>query len=308
VSAGELLPGEVPIDTGLVRRLVAAQFPQWAELAVVSVAKSGVDNATYRLGDGMLVRLPRLPRWGGQVEREQRWLPRLAPHLPLPVPVPIAQGEPADGYPFPWSVYGWLDGEDASPERIKDLRQAAVDLAEFFAALQRIDAAGGPPPEWSNGFRGTDFADERDSAIVESRIRDKIAALEGLVDTDAATAVYVSALAAPAWDGPPVWIHGDPAPTNMLVTDGRLSAVIDFGTLAVGDPACDLIAAWSFLDAESRDVFRATLPIDDATWARGRGWGLAAVLPSPADLADPARSASARSRLDDVITDHQRNI
>jgi aminoglycoside phosphotransferase (APT) family kinase protein len=307
VSAGDLRPDEVFIDVALVRRLLAAQFPRWADLPVKPVAKSGVDNATYRLGEDMSVRLPRFPRWVGQVEREQRWLPRLAPHLPLAIPVPLAEGTPAEGYPYPWSVYQWLDGDNATLERITDPRQAALDLARFFGALQRIDPAGGPPPEWSNGFRGVPMGDERDSAAVETRMRTRIAALDGLVDTGAVTAVYEAAVAAPAWDAPPVWIHGDPAPTNMLVTDGRLSAVIDFGTLAVGDPACDLIAAWTFLDAETRDVFRAALAVDDATWARGRGWGLTGVLPSPADLADPARAPHARRRLDDIIADHQHN-
>jgi aminoglycoside phosphotransferase (APT) family kinase protein len=307
VSSTDLRSDDVDIDVALVRRLVAAQFPQWADLPVAPVAKSGVDNATYRLGKDMSVRLPRFPRWVGQVEREQRWLPRLAPQLPLPVPVPLAQGTPDESYPFPWSVYRWLDGEQALPERIADLRRAAIELAGFLAALQRIDPAGGPPPEWSNGFRGVALGDERDSAVVETRVRARIAALDGLVDTDAITAVYETALAAPAWDAPPVWIHGDPAPTNMLARDGRLSAVIDFGTLAVGDPATDLIAAWTFLDAESRDVFRAALAVDDATWARGRAWGLTGILPSREELsdADPARAAHARRRLDDIVADHR---
>ncbi|MFC6014861.1 aminoglycoside phosphotransferase family protein [Plantactinospora solaniradicis] len=300
-----LRPGEVPIDAALVRRMVAAQFPQWAELPVQAVARSGVDNATYRLGEELSVRLPRLPRWVGQVEREQRWLPRLAPHLPLPVPVPLAEGKPDEGYPFPWSVYRWLDGENAALDRITEPHRAAVELAEFFAALQRVDPAGGPPPEWSNGFRGVPMGDDRDSAVVGPRIHARIAALAGLVDTDALTEVFDAAVAAPAWTAPPVWVHGDPAPANMLVRGGRLSAVIDFGTLAVGDPAVDLIAAWTFLDARTRDVFRATLGVDDATWARGRGWGLTGVLPDPAELADPVRATPARRRLDDIVTDYR---
>lgn len=299
----------VHIDAALVHRLLAAQFPQWKDLPVAAVPKPGVDNATYRLGDSMSVRLPRYRRWEGQVAREQRWLPYLAPQLPLPVPAPLAMGQPGEDYPFPWSVYKWLDGEAAYPGPIADQRQAAIDMAGFLAALQAIDATGGPPPEWSNGFRGVPMGDERDSAAAESRIRHRIAALAGLADTDALTAVYEAALAAPAWDGPAVWIHGDPAPQNLLVRDGRLSAVIDFGTLAVGDPACDLITAWTFLDTAAREVFREQLGVDGATWARGRGWGLTGVLPRPQELdgSDPAAAAEARQQLGDIIADYTRD-
>jgi aminoglycoside phosphotransferase (APT) family kinase protein len=307
MHAARLRPGEVPIDTDLVRRLVAGQFPQWADLPVAPVKLSGWDNATYRLGEDMSVRLPRLPRWVGQVEREQRWLPWLAPRLPLPIPVPLAQGEPAGGYPCPWSVYRWLDGENAVPENLGDPVQAALDLAGFIGALQKIDPAGGPAPEWSNGFRGAAVDDERDSPIVATRIRAMIEALDGLVDTDGVTAVWEAALAAPPWDGPPVWIHGDAAPTNLLARDGRLSAVIDFGTLAVGDPATDLIAAWAVLPAGARDVYRETLSVDDATWARGRGWALPSVLPSPEELADPELADAARRRIDELVADLRRD-
>jgi len=299
---------DVRIDVALVRRLLATQFPHWADLIIAPTMEQGTDNMTCRLGDDMSVRLPRFPRWSGQVEREQRWLPMLAPHLPLAVSVPLAKGAPGEGYPFPWSVYRWLDGENPTIEGITDPGQAATELAEFVAALQRIDPDGGPGPQWSNAFRGVPMGDPRDSMAVETRVRPRIAALDGIVDTDAVTAVWEAALAAPAWDGPPVWIHGDLAPGNLLAVDGQLSAVIDFGTLAVGDPAGDLLVAWTFLSAETRDVFRDALGVDDATWARGRGWGLAASLPSPAELLDddPDRAASARRRVDDLIADHQR--
>lgn len=307
LSTGDLPSDQVDVDAGLVGRLVATQFPRWARLPVTPVGKPGVDNMTFRLGTTMLIRLPRFPRWVGQVVREQRWLPRLAPHLPLPIPVPLAQGEPGAGYPFPWSVYQWLGGEDATRETLTNDEQAARQLAEFIGALQRIDPTDGPPPEWSNGFRGVALADRRDSPVVRWRVEGRIAALRGLADTEALTAIFSSAVAAPVPTGPPVWIHGDPAPGNLLATDGRLSAVIDFGTLAVGDPACDLIGAWTLLTPDGRRTYRELLSIDDATWARGRGWALSALLPAPAALADIDRAAVARRGLDELIADYRRD-
>jgi aminoglycoside phosphotransferase (APT) family kinase protein len=275
----------VPVDVSLVRRLLAAQFPQWTDLPVVPADRFGTDNAMFRLGRDLAVRLPRFAHLAAQVDREQAWLPRLAPHLPLRVPVPLARGEPAEGYPFRWSVCPWFAGE--SPD-IGNSDRAAPDLAAFVSALRGLDADGGPPPEASNSYRGVPLGDGRPSVAEDSAVRARIAALDGLVDTRALTAVWDAALAAPAWDGRPVWIHGDLTPGNLLAVDGRLHAVIDFGCLGVGDPACDLMAAWTCLRSRGRAVFRAALGVDDATWARGRGWGLAMTLPAPADV-DRAR-------------------
>ncbi|WP_018681940.1 aminoglycoside phosphotransferase family protein [Actinokineospora enzanensis] len=304
MSAGDMSSTEVTINVGVVSRLVADSFPAWADLPVTPVAKPGVDNATYRLGSGMSVRLPRFERWVGQVHCEQRWLPALAPHLPFTIPQPLAQGEPTAEYPFPWSVYRWLPGDRARREDLDPMLMAA-DLAAFLTALWSIDTTDGPPPRWDNGFRGCAIADERDSPLVESWIRARIADRADLIDADAATAVYESALAAPVLDGPPVWVHGDPAAGNLLAADGRLDAVIDFGTLAVGDPACDIgIAAWSWLDGPARLRLRELLQVDDATWARGRGWGLTAVLPNRADLAAGGdRELRARTLFEDLVAD-----
>jgi len=293
----------VHVDIPQVRRLVAAQFPDWADLPVTPVSSSGVDNITFRLGDDMLIRMPRFARWIGQVTREQRWLPVLAPHLPLAVPVPLGKGRPGEGYPFPWSVYQWIEGSNADLANLSDHRQAAVDMADFLLALREVDASDGPPPEWSNGFRGVGLHDPRDSPIVDSYLRGRISVLDGFFDIDAVLAVWQTGLDAPAWAGPPVWVHGDPVPANMLARDGRLAAVIDFGTLAVGDPAVDLIAAWGFLPASGRDEFRKLLAVDDATWARGRVWGLTCVLPTRADLTDPARTSRALQALAEIVAD-----
>lgn len=292
---------ELDIDVSLVHRLLVAQFPQWEELHLEPVASPGTCNALYRLGDDMVVRLPRVEWATAQVEKEQRWLPRLAPHLPLAVPVPLGMGVPDEGYPWHWSVYRWLEGETAIVERVTDPRQAATALAEFVAALEQLDPAGGPPPGTHNFFRGVPLA-ARDTPT-----QDAIASLNGMLDTDAVTAAWEAALQASAWDAPPVWIHGDLIPTNLLVDQGRLSAVIDFGGLGVGDPACDLLGCWSFLSAESRDVFRAALILDDATWARGRGWALSVgliALPYYRSTR-PVFAALAAHMIDEVLADHE---
>jgi aminoglycoside phosphotransferase (APT) family kinase protein len=260
------------IDAALVRRLLAAQFPQWADLAVEPVESGGTDNALFRLGPDMAVRLPRVDWAIGQVEKERRWLPILAPFLPLAIPVPLGKGTPAEGYPWHWSVCRWLEGENATLERLADPREAASALAGFIAALQRIDAVDGPLPDEHNSFRGVPLA------MRDGETRAAIASLRDTLDTDAALRAWEAALEAPMWTGPPIWIHGDLHSGNLLARQGRLSAVIDFGCLGVGDPACDVMVAWTLFTAESRSVFRAALSVDDATWARGRGWALSVAL------------------------------
>jgi aminoglycoside phosphotransferase (APT) family kinase protein len=257
----------VHIDVRLVRCLVTVQFPQWADLPIWPVEHDGWDNRIFRLGDRMTVRLPSGAAYARQVEKEQRWLPRLAPLLPLSIPVPLAMGQPADGYPWHWSIYRWIDGEVAAVDRIADVTQFATTLAQFLAALQRVDATGGPPPGQHNFFRGAPLN------VYDGQTRQAIARLAGEIDTDAATAVWEAALGT-MWRGQPVWFHGDVSPGNLLVERGRLSAVIDFGSSGVGDPACDLAVAWTLFEGESRGAFRAALPLDDATWARGRAWTL----------------------------------
>ncbi|MGV9760338.1 aminoglycoside phosphotransferase family protein [Streptomyces tricolor] len=300
----------VSIDASLVRRLLAAQFPRWAGLPVRPVPRSGMDNATFRLGDELAVRLPRYAHWAGQVAREQRWLPRLAPRLPLPVPEPVAQGEPGEEYPYPWTVYRWLPGETVTPQSLADPVRAARDLAGFLTALQGIDPTGGPGPEQSNAFRGLPLGTARDSVADDARVRPRIEALKraGLADAGLVTEVWEAALAAPAWDRRPVWVHGDLDAANLLARDGRLSGVIDFGTLAVADPAVDLVPAWKVLPASARPVFRDAVGADTATWARGRGWALAASLPVPDDpyyRADPSRVPRALAHLEQILADHR---
>ena len=263
---------EVDTDPTLVGRLLAEQFPQWADLRIEPVLPMGTDNALYRLGDDMVARLARTKRTSRRLEKERRWLPKLASSLPLAVPVPLAEGVPAEGYPFAWSVYSWLQGDNATPERITDLSRFATDLAQFVAELQRIDAASGPSPGEHNFGRGAPLASRDEST------RASIATLGPAIDVDAVTAAWEAALHAPAWELPPVWVHGDLDSRNLLVEEGRLSAVIDWGGLGVGDPACDVMAVWKVLSPDTRDVFRAALSIDEATWARSRGWALSQAL------------------------------
>jgi aminoglycoside phosphotransferase (APT) family kinase protein len=258
---------EVDIDAALVGRLIAAQFPHWVSLPIDGVASSGTDNAMFRLGDELAVRLPRREAATKQVEKEHRWLPKLAP-LPLEIPGPVAMGRPADGYPWQWSVYRWLEGENATTAQVDESRATALAIAGFVAALRRIDTAGGPGPGAHNFYRGAPLA-HRDRYV-----RAAIASLGSEVDVAAVSAAWETALHAPEWQGAPTWIHGDLAPGNLLVREGRVRAVIDFGGLAVGDPACDLMVAWNFMTRETRDVFRHALPADESAWARGRGWAL----------------------------------
>jgi aminoglycoside phosphotransferase (APT) family kinase protein len=288
------------IDAALVERLITAQFPQWADLPITPAVPQGWDNKTFRLGVQMSIRLPSAAPYAVQVEKEHRWLPELAPHLPLPIPTPLAKGAPAEGYPFNWSVYRWLEGETASTERVDNLIEFATTLADFLTALQRIDPAGGPPPGPHNFFRGGPLA------VYDAETRQAIAALDGRIDTDAATAVWEAALAA-KWHGQPVWVHGDVAAGNLLVEEGRLSAIIDFGTSGVGDPSCDLAIARTLFGGESRDAFRTALRLDDATWARGRGWVLWKSLITLEGHIDtnPPEAERIRREIDDIIADHE---
>jgi aminoglycoside phosphotransferase (APT) family kinase protein len=299
MRTGKMHADEVDTDVSLVTRMVAAQFPRWADLPIEPVPSAGTDNAIYRLGDDMAVRLPRVPQATAPLDKEREWLPKLAPLLPLAVPVPLAKGLPAEDYPWDWSVYRWLRGETAIIERITDQRQVATDLAQFLAALQRVDLTGGPSPGAHNFFRGVPLA------MRDAPTRTAIASLNGAIDVAAVTAAWESALCAPERQRSPVWIHGDLSPGNLLVEQGRLSAVIDFGCLGIGDPACDLTIAWTLLTGEARDTFRAALSVDDATWARGRGWALSwALIALPYYLhTNPVIVRDARRTIAEVLAD-----
>jgi len=290
------------IDASLVTTLIASQFPRWSDLPIAAVRFDGWDNRTFRYGEVLPMRHPSAAGYSGQVDKEHRWLPVLAPLLPLPIPAPLALGAPGAGYPWKWSVYRWIDGTIASHARIDDLHDFAKSLGDFLAALQQIDSSDGPPPGPQNCFRGGPLK------TYDAETRRSIVALAGRIGTEAATDVWDAAMAS-TWEGSPVWFHGDMASGNLIVDDGRLSAVIDFGCSGVGDPACDLTIAWTFLAGGSREAFRAVVPADEGSWTRGRGWALWKALIQLVEHIDsnPAEAARARQVIDEVLADHDRS-
>lgn len=292
---------EIDIDESLVHRLIATQFPQWASLPLKSVPSAGTDHALYRLGDEMVVRLPRTSSASIQIDKEQQWLPKLAPLLPLTIPYPLVAGTSDEEYPWQWSIYPWLAGEDASAAPVADEHQTALVLAEFLVRLHQIDPTGGPLPGKHNFFRGVPLA------LRDSKTRAAITSLQGTFNTDLMVEAWKSSLEAPAWNDSPYWIHGDLIPTNLLIQNGRLSAVIDFGGLGVGDPACDLLVAWTFLSAKTRDVFRSALSVDEATWRRGRGWALSfgAIAFEYYQESNPVLARIAKRAIEEALADYK---
>jgi aminoglycoside phosphotransferase (APT) family kinase protein len=286
---------EADIDADLVQRLLRTQFPQWADLPVRRLASGGTVNAIYRLGTELTVRLPLTAGGAGALDLEARWLPKLAPLVPVAIPTIMGTGTPAEGYPWGWAVHQWVAGEVLAEGQVAEPEQLARDLAAFVTALHKVDLDGGP-----SAHRGRPLA----PADAETR-----AAIETLrhtdepFDADAALAAWETALAAPDWSGAPCWIHSDLMPSNMLVADDRLVAIIDFGTVGVGDPGVDLIPAWNLLPSAARQVFRDCVDVDDDTWARSRGWALSmAVIQLPYYRnTNPVISANARYVINQVL-------
>ncbi|MBB1247065.1 aminoglycoside phosphotransferase family protein [Streptomyces durbertensis] len=286
---------EVATDVELVRRLLGAQFPRWAELPITRLTSGGTANALYRLGDELTVRLPLRPDGADTAVREARLLPRLAPLLPLPVPEVVAVGAPTEEYPMNWAVHRWIEGRNPVEGELAEPASVARSLAAFAVSMRRIDLPGGPP-----AHRG---------ARLSSEDRETRAAIEALrrtdepFDADAITEAWEEALAAPPWTGPPCWTHADLMPSNVLLAEHRVSAIIDFGTVGMGEPATDLIPAWNLLPASVLPEYREAVGVDDATWARGRGWALSmAVIQLPYYRStNPVISANARHVIRQVL-------
>lgn len=293
------VPDRRLLDESLVRQLVANQFPRWADLPVRPVPTSGWDNQTFRLGERLTVRLPTAQEYALAVDKERRWLPTLAPRVPLPIPVPVERGVPSDGYGFHWSVYEWIDGDPAGIDSIGDLTSFADGLAAFLVALRRVDPTGGPTPGLHNWYRGGPLR------VYDQQVRRACQVLDHRLPSDVVTEIWRSALEV-AWEGGPVWFHGDVAPGNLLVRGGVLSAVIDFGTCGVGDPACDVAIAWTLFSGQSRAAFRARLDVDAATWARGRAWALwkALIVYAGAIDGDQAVAVGAKRVIDEIVSEY----
>lgn len=296
MSTHKMHADELDIDAALVKQLITQQFPQWADLSIKPVESAGTDNAIYRLGDDRAVRLPRIESAALHIDKEYLWLPKLAPQLPLPIPVPLAKGKPSENYPWSWSIYKWLDGENATMSPITDLHQAAIDLGKFITALHTMDATDGPP-----STRGVPLHSR------DKETRAAMPALKTIFDIDVLTTAWDAALAEPLWQGSPVWVHGDLHESNLLVQQGKLSAVLDFGMAGIGDPACDMMVAWTLLNAENRIRFRESVPVDDATWMRGRGWALHfGIVAWPYyQKTNPVLAGIARKTIEEVLVDDQ---
>jgi aminoglycoside phosphotransferase (APT) family kinase protein len=284
--------------TDQVRELVARQFPQWSGLEVTPVSSAGTDHWIFRLGKDLAARMPRNRAAARQTIREQSWLARLS-DLPLAIPVVRGAGRRDANTETPWSIVDWMDGHDATQSQVSDWQTTAIALGKFIAALRLCDTKDAPLAGPDNGRRGTPLAS------LDSIIRKAIDALADLYDCDQLASVWNTALAAPAWSSEPVWVHGDLHAGNLIVRDHKLAAVIDFGLMAAGDPACDVAPAWSYLPADVRNIFRNAAEVDDATWARGKGWGLYIGVIALSYYRDrnPVLAGIARTAIEAVIAD-----
>jgi aminoglycoside phosphotransferase (APT) family kinase protein len=284
---------EVHIDAGLVQGMLAEQFPALASLPIVSVPSSGTMNAIYRIGPDLYARLPRVARAVADLERERQWLPWLASQLPLPIPEPVGEGHPNEAYPLPWALYRWLEGSTYSDECVRDETQAACDLAQFVLALRRLDPSGVPR------------AGRRPLRELAARTRTAIAEARGVIDTDAALSAWEEAIETPPWQGEARWIHTDLLRPNILIRAGRISAIIDFGAAGAGDPAADLIAAWSVFGPAGRKAYLSIASMDDDARRRARGFALhqaALIIPYYAET-NPGFVAHAQRTVEQVLLD-----
>ena len=296
---------KLEITSQIVSSLIAEQFPQFSHLPIRPVDHGGNDNRTFHLGTEMSIRLPSSEEYVRQVKKEQEWLPKIAPHLPLPIPQPIAMGMPSESYPLNWSIYKWLAGESPNNLELGDtyLETIAAQLANFLSEFHKYDAAGAPAPGLHNWWRAAH------TSIYDAQTRMLIEQLKDLVDADKATSLWQRAISS-KWNKDPVWVHGDVASGNLLVKNNKLAAVIDFGCMGIGDPACDLTIAWTFFRGKSREIFKANLQLDEETWARARGWAMWKALFEISELKDKSGVGLMKQRqiINAVMKEDSRNV
>lgn len=289
------------INAVLLKQLIASQFPEFEGLSIQPVLPGGWDNRTFRLGKNMMVRMPSAEKYAGQVEKEFFWLPQIAPRVPLQIPEPLKIGEPMAGYPWKWAIYRWIEGSVATPN-FACSDDFAMSLAQFLTCFQMIDSKDGPPPGPHNFYRGSNLK------TYDFETRQALLTLQDRIDSSLAINIWERALERP-WQHPPMWFHGDVSRGNLLVQNGRLNAVIDFGMMGVGDPACDLTIAWTLFRKDSRSVFRRNLLLDDDTWERGRAWALWKASIVMANMTDTNRIEAKQSRyvMDEILDDYKRH-
>ena len=292
----KLHTNEVTINISIVQHLLETQFPRWADLPIFLLSAGGTENVLYRLGEHLVMRLPRITDAVAPLEKDTKWLSVLAPHLPLEIPQQLAVGQPCAQYPFAWGVYQWLEGTDVQAKPLLNFDQLALDLAGFILALQKIKIPASAPLS-----RGLPLYFE------DAAVRQSMALLPAEFQPEILEQIWTKAVAAPLWNGKPVWSHGDLHGANLLGQNGKLSAVIDFGGLGVGDPVFDYASAWQVLDVSSRAIFREALQLDEVTWLRACGKALrSAALAYPYYLrTNSVLTGIARYSIQQILLDHQ---
>ena len=292
----------IKIDSLFIQNLLSKQFPQWSKLPIVSVEPQGWDNRVFRLGKNMLIRVPSAACYASQVIKEQKWLAVIAPKLTIEIPEPIAMGKPDFGYPWNWSIYKWIKGETAAMSKLANSCEFARDLAQFLMALHKIDAKDGPLPGKDNFYRGGSLE------VYDEETKKAIFALKGKIDEHSAAQIWDAGVKT-SWSAKPLWVHGDISSGNLLVKESKLHAVIDFGMLCIGDPACDLSITWTYLEGKAREVFKQCFSFCEDTWARARAWTLwkALIIAAGFVKSNSIETENCWGVISKVIEDHKNN-
>lgn len=286
------------INVELVKTLIKEQYPKWSNLDIRPVEKSGHDNRTFHLGNDMSVRLPSGYEYASQIEKESTWLPKLKQGISFKIPSPIAKGNPSEIYPLPWAINHWIEGETINYDNVNDLNKLAVDLAKFLKELQEIDASGGPIAGIHNFYRGGDLM------VYDKETRYALNTLKNIFPANILENIWDTSLKS-KWEHKPVWVHGDVAVGNLLVKNGELYSIIDFGVLGVGDPSCDYVMAWTFFNYESRNTFKRELKCDEDTWNRAKGWALwKALITYDINNENSELSIWAKSTIEEILKDN----